>query len=75
MAKFQADYGLFGELAKSKQPSSKSYETLKKSLTDELVVCKLGFLSYFADLFKPFLTVYQTDKLLKSVFSIIVKQT
>ena len=75
----------WGKLAKSKQPSSKSYETLKKSLTDELVVCKLGFFSYFADLFKPFLTVYQTDKpmipflyedlfkLLKSVFSIIVK--
>ena len=72
-------------LVKSKQPSSKSFEVIKSSVRDELLVAKLGFFSYFADFFKPFLTAYQTDQpmtpflyndictLLKNIFSVIVK--
>ena len=73
------------KLPKSKQPSNKSYDTLKIAVLDELVIAKLGFFSYLAGMFKPFLTVYQTDcsmipffygdlvKLLKNIFSIIIK--
>ena len=73
------------KLPKSKQPSNKSYNTLKTAVLDELVIAKLGFFSYLAGMFKPFLTAYQTDrpmipflygdlfKLLKNIFSVIIK--
>ena len=73
------------KLPKSKLSSSKSYDTLKAAVLDELVIAMLGFFSYLAGMFKPFLTAYQTDhpvipflygdlfKLLKSMFSIIIK--
>ena len=53
---------MLGEkLPKSKQPSNKSYNTLKTAVLDELVIAKLGFFRYLAGMFKPFLTAYQTD--------------
>ena len=73
------------KLPKSKLPSSKSYDTLKTAVLDELVIAILGFFSYLAGMFKPFLTAYQTDhpvisflygdlfKLVKNIFSIIIK--
>ena len=73
------------KLPKSKLPSSKSYDTLKTAVLDELVIAILGFFSYLTGMFKPFLTAYQTDhpvisflygdlfKLVKNIFSIIIK--
>ena len=73
------------KLPKSMQPKNKSYDHLKSVLYDPLLTAKLGFFSYFAEIFKPFLTLYQTDEpmlpylndglynLLKNVFSIIIK--
>ena len=70
---------------KSKQPSNKSYHTLKTAVLNELVIAKLGFFSYLEGMFEPLLTAYQTDhpmipflygdwfKLLKNIFSIIIK--
>ena len=64
---------------------SKSYDTLKRAVLDELVMAEVGFFSYLAGMFKPFLIAYQTDrpmipflygdlfKLLKDIFSIIIK--
>ena len=46
------------KLPKSKQPSNKSYNTLKTAVLDELVIAKLGFFSYLAGMFKPSLTAY-----------------
>ena len=51
------------KLPKSKQPSNKSYDTLKTALLDEmvldeLVIAKLGFFSYLAGMFQPSLTAY-----------------
>ena len=75
----------WSKLQKSKQPKNKSYEHLQTAITDKLVIAKLGFFSFFAELFKPFLTGYQTDqpmipylygdlyRLLNSVLSVIVK--
>ena len=74
------------QASEKKQPlSSMSMELIKTSTTDLLFVAKLGFFSFFADSFKPFLTAYQTDspmvpflytdifRLLKNVYSVIVK--
>ena len=73
------------KLPKSKQPSNKSYEVLTTSIKDKLMIAKLGFFSYLADMFKPFLTAYQTDnpmvpfmyddlfRLFKNVLSVIIK--
>ena len=73
------------KLPKSKQPSNKSYEVLTTSIKDILMIAKLGFFSYLADMFKPFLTAYQTDnpmvpfmyddlfRLFKNVLSVIIK--
>ena len=44
------------KLPKSKQPSNKSYDTLKTAVLDELVIAKLGFFSCLAGMFKSFLT-------------------
>ena len=76
---------IWKKLPKSKQSSNKSYDTLKTAVLDELVIAKLGFFSYLAGMFKPFLTACQTDcpiisflygdlfKLLRNILSIIIK--
>ena len=73
------------KLPNSKQPSNKSHNILKAAVLNELVIAKLVFFSYLAGMFKPFLTGCQTDhpiisflyddlfKLLKNIFSIIIK--
>ena len=45
-------------LCKSKQ----SKKCLKSVLQDPLLTAKLGFFSYFVEMFKPFLILYQTDQ-------------
>ena len=46
---------IFGKnFQKSKQPSNKSYNTLKAAVLDELVIAKLDFFSYLAGMFKSF---------------------
>ena len=49
------------KLPRSKQPSNKSYDTLKTAVLEELVIANLVFFSILAGMFKPFLTEYQTD--------------
>ena len=49
-------------LPKAKQPSSKSYMNVKMALADDLIPAKLKFFCFIAEIVKPFLTKYQTDK-------------
>ena len=51
-------------LPKSKRPSSKSYSNVLSAVTDNLTPAKLHFFSYVAGIFQPFLTKYQSDKLM-----------
>ena len=72
-------------LLKSKQPSSKSFQNVKTAVEDVLTPAKLGFFSYFASLFEPFLRKYQTQnpmlpylytdivELFRSVLKLIIK--
>ena len=50
------------KLKKSKQPSSKSYLTVKESVEDPLVTDKLQFVSFVSNIVEPYLRKYQTDK-------------
>ena len=52
----------WSHLPKSKQPSSKSYGVVLSAVEDELFITELGFFSYLASFFLPFLTLYQTDQ-------------
>ena len=49
------------KLLKSKTPSSKSYETVKKAIGDPFIVCKLHFFTYVSSLVEPFFTLFPTD--------------
>ena len=49
------------KLQKLKQPSNKSYNTLKTSASDELVIGKLVCFSYVTGMVKPFLAAFETD--------------
>ena len=55
MCKFWARF------AKSKQPQSKSYETLKTAVTDQFMIIKFEFFNFVAGMLEPFLRMYQTD--------------
>ena len=48
-------------LCKSKGPSMKSYKTLYSNISDLLVPAKLQFFASLANIFKPYLTAFQTD--------------
>ena len=49
------------KLPKSKQPSCRSFLSVQSAVNDKFVVAKLQFFSFVANLYKPFLTAYQTD--------------
>ena len=49
-------------LPKSKRPKCKSYETLKVAFDDHLMIPKLQFFNYVANIVEPFLRKYQTDQ-------------
>ena len=51
-------------LSQSQHPKNKSYKTLVKHYTDLLMVAKLKFFECIATVFKPFLTLFQTDALM-----------
>ena len=55
-------YKFWDSLLKSKCPKCKSYYKLGKALKDNLIVAKLQFFAFVADLVERFLTKYQTDK-------------
>ena len=55
-------YTFWHSLPKSKHLKCKSYFTLGNALKDNLIIAKLQFFAYVADLVEPFLTKYQTDK-------------
>ena len=55
MCKFWARF------AKSKQPQSKSYKTLKTAVTDQFMIIKFEFFNFVAGMLEPFLRMYQTD--------------
>ena len=73
------------KLRKSEQRKNKSYDHLNSALQDPFLTDKLGFFSYFAEMFKLFVTLYQTGQsmlpylydhlcsLLKNGYSTIVK--
>lgn len=73
------------KLCNLEQPKIKSYEHLKSVLQDPPLTAKLGWISYFAETFKLFLTLYQAEQpmlsylygdlysLLKNAYSTIVK--
>ena len=73
-------------LAKSKQPSSKSFEAVRKGVVYQLTTAKIRFFSFYSSLFQPFLVKYQlkvpmlpflyTDisQLLRSVLKLIEKE-
>ena len=75
----------WNSLPKSKQPKCKSFETLQKSITDDLIPAKLSFFSYIASLLQPFLKKYQSikplipfmyddlSKIVKKLLTIILK--
>lgn len=46
-----------------KYPSNKKVWDSGEVLVDKLLIAKLVFFSYFADILKPFLMAYQDDKL------------
>ena len=45
------------KLRKSEQPKNKLYEHLKSVLQDPFLKAELRFFSYFAEMFKPLLTL------------------
>ena len=49
-------------LPKSKRPKCKSYETLKVAVDHHLMISKLQFFNYVANIVEPFLRKYQTDQ-------------
>ena len=49
------------KLRKSEQPKNKSYEHLKSVLQDPFLKAELRFFSYFAEMFKPLLTLQLRD--------------
>ena len=49
-------------LPKSKRLKCKSYETLKVAFDDHLIIPKLQFFNYVANIVDPFLRKYQTDQ-------------
>ena len=55
-------YKFWDSLPKSKRPKCKSYFTLGNALKDNLIVAKLQFFAFVANLVEPFLTKYQTEK-------------
>ena len=55
-------YKFWDSLPKSKRPKWKRYFTLGNALRDNLIIAKLQFFAFVADLVEPFLTKYQTDK-------------
>ena len=73
------------KLPKSKQPSNKSYDTLKAAVLDELVIAKLGCFYRFGGYvqaisnsisnrsFNDVIFVFDLFKLLKNIFSVIIK--
>ena len=48
-------------LSKSKRPNFKSYEVVVEAVADQLVVAKLHFFSYVANLLKPHLKNFQSE--------------
>ena len=50
-----------GGLSKSKRPKNKSYEVLVNNYHDPLIPAKLRFFDFIASIFKPYLTIFQTD--------------
>lgn len=46
-----------------KYPSNKKVWDSGEVVVDKLLIAKLVFFSYFADILKPFLMAYQDDKL------------
>ena len=51
-------FAYWEKLPKSKRPSLKSYETVKKAIGDLFIVSKLHFFTYVSDLVEPFLTLF-----------------
>ena len=49
-------------LSKSKRPKNKSYEVLVNNYHDPLIPAKLQFFAFIASIFKPYLTIFQTDR-------------
>ena len=49
-------------LPKAKRPSSKSYMNVKMAVADDLIPAELKFFCFIAEIVKPYLTKYQTDK-------------
>ena len=49
-------------LSKSKRPKNKSYEVLIDNYHDPLIPAKLHFFAFIASIFKPYLTIFQTDR-------------
>ena len=54
-------FDFWNTLAKSKRPNSQSFHNVKKGIEDPLIVAKLCFLSFHAELLQPFLTAFQGD--------------
>ena len=54
----------WASLCKSKQPPVKSYQTLVSDISDLLFPAKLQFFVFLASMFKPYLTAFQTDRLM-----------
>ena len=48
-------------LCKSSQPPVKCYETLVNHYWDPLIPIKMQFFSFIAGIFRPYLTIFQTD--------------
>ena len=75
----------WSKLLKSKQPKCKSFESVKKTVEDELTTVKLSFFRYLASIFQPYLAKYQTltpvvpymysdiVKLIRSLMQIVMK--
>ena len=59
---FKAVINYWEGLCKSKRPSDKSYESLVQHYKDPLILSKLQFFAFIASIFKPFLTIFQTDR-------------
>ena len=55
-------FQFWSTLPKKKQPSGKSFESVKSAVEDDLTTAKLSFFSYVASILEPFLTRYQTSK-------------
>ena len=73
-------------LPKSKHPSSKTFEAVCRGVDYPVKTAKLGFFSFFASIFQPFLVKYQSkvpmlpflytdlSQLLRSVLTLVVKE-